>query len=320
MTEHDVRFGLLSTGNINRHLLSTRGEGKGYEIVAVASRDTSRAEEYAREKGIERAHGSYEELLADPDVDAVYISLPNSLHHEWTMRALHAGKHVLVEKSYTRRPHEVEEAFGAAERAGLVLMEGFMWRHNPQTGRFIELLPEIGELLTIRATFSFALTWAEDIRLVPELGGGSLLDVGCYCVSGVRLLAGGEPDRVHGEAVRRRGGVDEVFTAVLRFGDVTAEFTCGFRAEHMGLEAIGTLGTIFTADPWHARKPMLVVNGREEPMEPTSSYRLELENLCAAIRGEADPLLGRDDALGQARTLDALLRSAETHHAISLTP
>src|SRR6185436_14486688 len=115
-------------------------------------------EAYAQEWGIPRAHGSYEALLADPDVDAVYIALPNALHHEWTMRALAAGKHVLCEKPYSRRPEQVEEAFYAAEQAGLLLMEGYMWRHSPQTAKLVELLPEIGELQAIRATFAFRLT------------------------------------------------------------------------------------------------------------------------------------------------------------------
>jgi len=313
-----VRFGLLTTANINRPLLTTRDAAVGYEIVAVGSRDLARAEAYAQGHGIERAHGSYDELLSDPGLDAVYIALPNALHHEWTMRALHAGKHVLCEKPFSRRPHEVEEAFATAEREGLVLMEGFMWRHNPQTTRLQELLPQIGELVAIRATFAFVNDREEDVRLVSELGGGALLDLGCYCISGSRLLAGREPDRVYAEMVRGRGGVDEVVTALLRFGDLTAELSCSFRSEHQGLEAIGTEGSLYVPDPWHARAGVIVVDGREERVEPTSSYLLELENLSAAIRGEGEPLLGRADALGQARVLDAVFRSADTHRAIEL--
>jgi len=313
-----VRFGLLTTANINRKLLATRDAAEGYEIVAVGSRDLARAEAYAREHGIVRAHGSYDALLSDPGLDAVYVALPNALHHEWTMRALHAGKHVLCEKPFSRRPHEVEEAFAAAEREGLVLMEGFMWRHNPQTKRLLDLLPEIGELVAIRATFAFVNDRGEDVRLVSELGGGALLDLGCYCISGSRLLAGREPDRVYAEMVGGRGGVDEVATALLRFGDVTAELSCSFRSEHQGLEAIGTRGSLYVPDPWHARAGVILVDGREERVAPASSYLLELENLSAAIRGEGEPLLGRDDALGQARVLDAVFRSADTHRAIEL--
>jgi len=314
-----LRFGLLNTAHINRLLLATRDAAEGYEFVAVASRDAERARTYAREHEIERAHGSYEALLADADIDAVYIALPNALHHEWTMRALHAGKHVLCEKPYSRRPHEVEEAFATAERAGLVLMEAFMWRHNPQTTRLLELLPEIWELVVIRATFAYVNDSEDDIRLVAELGGGALLDLGCYCISGSRLLAGREPDRVYAELVRGRDGIDEVVTALLNFDNVTAEIACNFRSEHEGLEAIGTRGSLFVPDPWHARAGIVVLNGEEERVEPVSSYLLELENLSAAVRGDADPLLGRDDALGQARVLDAVFRSGDTRRVIELS-
>jgi predicted dehydrogenase len=194
-----VRWGLLSTARINRLVLAGARESDRVDVVAVASRDRARAEEYARENGIERAYESYEALLADPDVEAVYISLPNSLHVEWSIRALQAGKHVLCEKPLSRRRAEVEEAFDVAERAGLALMEAFMYRHNPQTARLKELVEQgaIGRLRLIRATFSFPLTDAENIRLDPALDGGGLMDVGCYCVSGSRLLAG-EPREVFG--------------------------------------------------------------------------------------------------------------------------
>ncbi len=312
-----MKLGLLTTANINRALLGVR-EGASWEIAAVGSRDRGRAEAYAREHGIGRAHGSYGELLGDPELDAVYIALPNALHHEWTMRALAAGKHVLCEKPYTRRPEQVDEAFDVAEAAGLVLMEAFMWRHNEQTGLVRELLPRIGELQTIRATFSFRLTREVDVRLDLELGGGSLLDVGCYCVSAARLLAGREPDRVYGEAVRGPTGVDRRFTGTLRFGDALTEFSCGFDADHRSLEAIGSEGTLVVPDPWFASDGLVLLNGEEHRVEPTSSYRLELDNLAAAIRGDAEPLLGRAESLGQARALDALLRSAETGAPVTI--
>jgi len=317
-----VRVGLLSTARINDLVLRGARASERVEVVAVASRDAGRAQAYAAERGIPRAHGSYEALLADAEVDAVYISLPNALHHEWTMRALEAGKHVLCEKPYSRRPAEVEEAFAAAERAGLVLSEAFMWRHNPQTARLLELLPSIGSLETVRATFSFVLLRHRDpgdVRLRPELDGGSLMDVGCYCVSGARLLAGDEPERVYGEQVVGPSGVDVRFSGLLRFpSGVVAEFTCAFTSEHMSLEAVGSDGSLSLADPWHAREPVIVHAGREIRLQPADSYRLELENLADAIAGEAPLLLGREDALGQARAIEALYRSAETGRAVAL--
>ena len=305
-----TRWGILSTAKINLAVLEGARAAAGVEFVAIASRDSARAEAYAHEHGLARAHGSYEALLADDGIDAVYIPLPNSLHHEWTLRALAAGKHVLCEKPYTRHGVEVEEAFDLAERNGLILSEAFMWRHNPQTARFIELLPEIGELQTIRATFSFRLGNETDVRMVPELDGGALMDVGCYCVSGARLL-GGEPERVHGEQVNGPTGVDVRFTATLRFpDDVVAEFTCAFTHEHHGLEVIGSEGTLFAGDPWHCKDGLILVNGRQERVPPANSYTLELENVSGAIRGEARLLLGREDALGQALTIEALYDSA----------
>ncbi len=305
-----TRWGILSTARINRLVLEGAREAAGVEVTAVASRDLDRAQTYAREHGIPRAHGSYDSLLADDHVDAVYISLPNSLHHPWTLRALSAGKHVVCEKPYSRRSADVVEAYDVAERVGLVVSEAFMWRHSPQTHRLLELLPEIGELQAVRATFAFPLSDAANVRMLPELDGGALMDVGCYCVNAARLLAG-EPERVYGEQIDGVTGVDVRFTGVLRFASgVVAEFVSGFTFTHQQLEVIGTRGTLSAADPWHARRPVLELNGAQIRVEQANSYRLQLENVSAAIRGEAPLLLGRADVLGQARTIEALYASA----------
>ena len=258
-------------------------------------------------------------MLEDDDVDAVYISLPNTMHREWSIRSLEAGKHVICEKPFSRHPDDVEQAFDAAERTGRLLTEAFMYRHNPQTKRAAELVREgaIGELRVIRSAFSYSLYDAENIRLRTDVDGGSLMDVGCYCISGSRLFAG-EPESVHGNAYIGPSGTDWVFAGSLRFaGDVVALFDCGTSLpERDELEAIGTEGSLFLDDPWHCQQPVIELrrdNGTERiELEPVDSYRLELENLADAIAGEAPLLLGRDDALGQARTIDALFRSAET--------
>ncbi len=310
-TSSRVRWGILGTGTINDRFLAHVREARNAEVVAVGSRTPERSLEFAARFGIERAHGSYEALLDDPDVEAVYICLPNSLHHEWTMKAIAAGKHVLCEKPYTRRPSEVTEAFDAADAAGLRLMEGFMWRHTPQVRRFLELLPEIGDLRAIRATFSFDLDRPIDVRLRADLDGGSLMDVGCYCVSSARLLAGAEPVRVHGEQVVGPSGVDLEVVGMLRFpGDVLATFVSGFTIRHESLEAIGRRGSLRMPDPFIGRKPVIWLDDREIAVEAKDPYLLEVENLGAAIRGEEEPLLGRADALGQARAIQALYASA----------
>jgi D-xylose 1-dehydrogenase (NADP+, D-xylono-1,5-lactone-forming) len=323
-----VSFGFLSTARINDHLLAAARASDLVDVLAVASRDQARAEAYAREHSIERAYGGYDALLADPDVEAVYISLPNSLHVDWSIRALEAGKHVLCEKPLTRRPEDAERAFDAAERAGRVLMEAFMYRHHPQTRRIKQLVDEgaIGELRAMRAAFSFDLLAdrdEEDVRLNADLDGGSLMDVGCYCVSGARLLAG-EPERVSGEAVPAPSGVDMSFYGTLRFpGDVVAQFHSSlalpFKQE---LEVLGTEGSLLVEAPWRVDLggDVFLRRASDEErieVEEADAYRLELENLAAAIRGDAQPLLGRDDAVGQAAAIAALYRSAEAGDAVA---
>jgi predicted dehydrogenase len=311
-----VRWGILSTAHINRLVIPGAQASPAIDLVAVASRARARAEAYAAEWGIPRAHGSYEELLADPELEAVYVSLPNALHCEWSIRALEAGKHVLCEKPLSRDPAEVEDAFDAAERAGRFLMEAFMWRHTPQTARLRELVADgaIGELRLVRSAFSYSLYDEANIRLRTDVDGGALMDVGCYCVSGSRLLAG-EPELAFGRALVGPTGTDTVFTGTLVAGDVVCQFDCGTALpERDELEAVGTEGSLFLDDPWHGRTPVIELrrDGGVERIEPAFAdpYRLELENLSAAIRGGEEPLLGRADALGQARALAALTRSA----------
>jgi len=176
-----VRWAILSTAHINRLVIPGAHASPKVDLAAVASRDKARAEAYAREWEIPKAYGSYEELLADPEIEAIYISLPNTLHYEWSVKALEAGKHVLCEKPFSRVPAEVEAAFDVAEREGRFLSEAFMYRHNPQSARLAELVAGgvIGELRLIRSSFSYSLYDASNIRLRPELDGGALMDVGC---------------------------------------------------------------------------------------------------------------------------------------------
>ena len=322
-----VRWAILSTARINDKLLAGAREADGVEVVAVGSRDRARGEEFADRHGIGRVHGSYEELLADGDVEAVYIPLPNSMHVPWSVKALEAGKHVLCEKPLTRRPAEVEQAFDAADRAGRLLMEAFMWRYHPQTEAIARLAREIAPLRVVRTAFGFTIG-ADDpgnVRLQDDLDGGSLMDVGCYCVNGLRLLCG-EPERVSGEAVAGGNGVDVRFAGALRFpGDVLGTFDCGFDVPGRGsIEVVGAGGTLVAEDPWHGRAPRLTFARPEEapqevPVEAANPYRLELEDVSAAIRGGGDPRLGRADALGQARAIEALYQSVDSGRAVSLS-
>jgi xylose dehydrogenase (NAD/NADP) len=315
-----VNWGLLSTAAINDAILAGAAESSAVEVVAVASRDEDRARVYAREHGLARSYGSYEGLLEDPEIDAVYVSLPNRLHVEWTLRALDAGKHVLVEKPFSRHPEQVEEAFDRAEAAGLVLSEGFMWRHHPQTRRLTELIGSgaVGRVRVVRAAFGFDLAASRgpaDTRFDPGLDGGALMDVGCYCISALRLV-GGEPERARGEQALGSTGVDVVFTGALEFpNEVLAHFDCGFVfPRRAALEVVGDEATLLVPDPFTTGTPGIELQrpgAKPEPIpiDPANAYRLELENVSAAIRGEAELMLGRDDALGQARTIEALYAS-----------
>ncbi len=313
-----LRWGLLSTARINDAFLAGVAQSPSADVVAVASRDVVRARSHAQAHGIASAHGSYEALFADPAVDAVYVSLPNGMHLDWTERALRAGKHVLCEKPLGRDPDAVAAVFDLAEQQGLALREAFMYRHHPQTLRLAELVAEgaIGTLRSIRSSFSFVLSDPDDVRLSADLEGGALLDLGCYCVSASRLLAG-EPESVAGVSVAGGRGVDVSFAGAMRFpGEIIAAFDASFRtADGSWLEVAGEAGALRVEDPWHIHTPGILHRDArgERPIEiaPANSYRLEAEDLAAVIGGGGGGGgLGREDAIGQARALGMLHRAA----------
>jgi predicted dehydrogenase len=314
-----VQWGVLSTAHINAKFLAGVAQSNECDVLAVASRDAERAATYARANGIERSYGGYDQLLDDPDVEVVYISLPNSMHVEWTERALRKGKHVLCEKPLSRRVADVEAAFDVSESVDRLLMEAFMWRHNPQTERLVELVHAgaIGRPMLVRAAFSFAIGAgdAANVRLRADLEGGALMDVGCYCVSAARLLAG-EPEAVSGHQAIGGDGVDVAFAGSMRFGSgLLAHFDAGLAlAGRDELEVVGDQASLFLDDPWHCRETVIELrrDGAVEriAIEVADSYRLEAENLSAAVRGRAQPRLGRADAVGQARVIEALYAEA----------
>jgi predicted dehydrogenase len=321
-----MNLGLLSTARINDFILSAAASSERVDVVAVGSRAGALAQAYASEHGIPKAHGSYEALLDDRNVDAVYISLPNSLHHEWSMRALEAGKHVLCEKPYSRHPEHVEEAFDRAKSARRVLMEAFMYRHHPQTAKVKELVKQgaVGQVRLVRSAFRFVLQGMDDIRASRDLEGGSLMDVGCYCVSGSRFIAG-EPERVTGEQVLGPTGVDLAFHGTMRFrDDVVAQFDCSFALpRYQRLDVVGDEAWLLVDAPWRTdwEGELLLRHGehmKRIEVSQADAYQLELENFADAIEGNAKPLLDREDALGQARVIDALYRSAEQDATIEL--
>jgi xylose dehydrogenase (NAD/NADP) len=264
----------------------------------------------------------------------VYVPLPNALHVEWAAKALSAGKHVLCEKPLSRWPADVAAAFDAAERAGRVLSEAFMYRYHPQTALARRLVEEgaIGELAYLKATLSITMERG-DIRGSRELDGGSLMDLGCYCVSAARLFAG-EPERVYAEELRAGEGVDMQFASTMRMPrDVIAQFDVGFalpRRER--LELVGSEGEIFLRDPWLCRAQSIELHrgGQVEsvPVDPEDRfglqhddldvYALELDTVSDAIASGRELPFGRADAIGQARVLEALFESAERKMPVEL--
>lgn len=316
-----LRWGLLGTARINRALTPPLKNSARNQLTAVASRDQARAEAYAREWQIPRAHGSYEALLADPEVDVIYLSLPNSLHTPWAVQALRAGKHVLCEKPMALSLAEMDTLQSAARQSGRILAEAFMYRHHPQTLRVRELVADgaIGELRLIQGSFSFSLAQAGDVRLNAGLGGGSIWDVGCYPVSYARWVAGQEPVEVFGQQVAGRGGVDEVFLGQLRFpGQVRAQFDSGFCVPFRArMEIVGSSGVIELANPFKPTPDQTFSLRRGDSVEtitlpPAGLYEGEVEDLADAVLLGRPQRVSLEDSRGNAAALCALVESART--------
>jgi D-xylose 1-dehydrogenase (NADP+, D-xylono-1,5-lactone-forming) len=321
-----IRWGLLSPARIGEVVLAgAAARARSGRFVAVASRDGARAEAFAARHGL-APFGSYAALIDSEDVDAIYVALPNRLHMEWATRALEAGKHVLCEKPLSPRPDEVAAAFDAAERHGRVLAEAFMYRYHPSTRLAQRLVDDgaIGALRAVKGTLSYT-QHGDDPRLHRELDGGSLLDLGCYCVSATRLFAG-EPDRVYAEQLTAGHDVDVQMAGTLRCGDVLAQFDCGFNLPRRdALELVGSDATLRLPDPWLCRQPVIAVGGEDVPVGDLAfgdadGYGYEIETISRALLAGAPLPFGRADAVAQARALEALLRSAETAAPVELVP
>jgi len=321
-----LRWGLLGTARINRMVIPPLRVSAGSRLLAVASRDGARAAAYAREWGIGRAHGSYQALLADPEIDAVYIPLPNHLHAEWTIRAARAGKHVLCEKPMALTLAEMDAMEAAARESGVVLAEAFMYRHHPQTLKVKELVDAgaVGSVRFVRGTFSFHLDRPDDARLRPEWGGGCLWDVGCYPLSFARFVLGMEPVEVTGSQVLGPSGIDETFVGQLVFPDgVLAQIDAGFReAYRTHFEIAGTEGGIVVRQPWRPEGlPILLTRGGETEeisVGGEDRYLLEIEDLADCVRAGRAPRVSLAESRGNVATIVALLQSAREGRVVRL--
>jgi predicted dehydrogenase len=320
----ELRWGFLGASRIGRRALAPAiRTARGHRLQAVAARDIARARDYAAEFGFPTAHGDYAALLADPDVDAVYIALPNDAHVDWSVRALQAGKHVLCEKPVALSSKELQRLRDAESATGLRAMEAFCHVHHPRIARVRSILAtgEIGRLVALQVSFGNTLQGADDFRWVAAHGGGALYDLGCYCVSAMRVLTGTEPVSVAGvQAVQ--GDVDATFTGQLDFGGgLAGQFTCSFisgRTQH--LLAIGTGGTLQLDWPisTKGRDTHLWVNDRAEEFPATDPYVPMVEQFGDAVAGRGELEYGLGWSMRQARVLDALFASARGGGVVSL--
>ena len=316
-----IRWGILSTANIGRKAVTPAIQAsRNGDVVAVASRDVAKAEAYANDFGISSYYGDYEALLADPDIDAVYNPLPNSLHKPWTIKALEAGKHVLCEKPLGLSAQECLDMHEVARENKRILMEAFMYRFHPRTERVIELLQShaLGTLKLIRAGFTFTVSNPDNIRLEPDLGGGSLMDVGCYCVNVGRTLLGREPTHAQAFAVWSDKGIDKVMVGVLRFdGDVFVQFHCALdTARQEFVEVVGEKGHLRLESAFLPGKEDAAVrlfmrgSEQEETIPGTDEYQAMVEHFSDCVLQGAQPRYSALEAAANLAAIEALYASA----------
>ena len=327
-----LRIGVLGTARIARKFIAGVRPSNRVLVTSVASRDAARAAQFAMEMNIGRRFESYESLIRDPDIDAVYNPLPNSMHAEWSIRAIKAGKHVLCEKPLSGSEHEARTMFEAAQHFGVHLVEGFPYRAQPQTLKLQEIVQSgrIGKVRQIQATFAFTLVDREDIRLRPDLAGGALMDLGTYPVNLVRLVAGSRPARVR--AVARWNGhedraVDRTLVALLEFEDgPLAQVMCSFdAAQHREALIVGSNGTIHTTYQNHTSPEIpgdltvregLDASGRGITINTpsTNGFLAEAESFAAMVGGGMEQWTGStvQESIDNAAILEALQQSARS--------
>ena len=327
MTNKILNWGLLSTARINRALIPPLHVSKRNHLLAVGSRSQESADAYAKDRKIERAYGSYDALLADPDIHVVYNSLPNHLHAEWTIKAVEAGKHVLCEKPLALSVDEVDAIKAAAHKHGRVVAEAFMYRHHPQTLKVQEMVKSgsLGTLKLIRGSFSFVLSREGDVRLNPEWGGGSIWDVGCYPISYTRTVVGENPLEVFGWQVTGPTGIDETFVGQMRFkGDVHAQFDSSFTIPfHAFMEIVGSDATLSIPVPFKPgiNEQIFITRGDKTErirIKGQELYLGEVEDMADAILLGRDSLVSLDDSRANVNVISAFLESARIGEPISL--
>ena len=331
-----IRWGLLSTANINRRVIPAIRQSARGELVAVASRSPESAAAYAQEWEIPQAFGSYQEMLDSGAVDAVYISLPNHLHAEWSIKAMQAGVHVLCEKPFALSLLEVDDMIAASQATGMVLAEAFMYRHHPQTKIVGEIVRsgKLGEITVVRGVFNFSMDPAEraahhlNVRLVPDWGGGCLWDVGVYPLSYAQYIFGGPPEWVSGSQWLGEFGIDETFCGQMGYpGGGLAQISSAFRSPfHTHMEIIGTEGRLESTRPFTGvedeaqRLTFFDASGKAEeiPVPEEYLYLGEIEDMHNAILDGAPGYLTLEETRNHVKTVLALYESANTGKVVKL--
>lgn len=310
-----VTWGVLGCANFARtRAIPAMLKTPSVELVGVASRSAEKAEAFRSEFGVARAYGSYEEMLDDPGIAAVYIPLPNGLHAEWTIKATERGKHVLCEKPLTADAAEAERVAEAVRRAGVKMMEAFMWRLHPQHERARQAIEDgaIGVVRLVRGAFTFAIQRKPNVRLDAELAGGSVMDVGCYPISGARFYFHDEPTTAYARgAIDPEYGVDMSMAGVLTFPNGLAVVDCGFHVPFRSdLEVVGEKGSITFPKAWLPdEEATVVINGETEKLPPANQYVNEFEHFSQCVLNGTPPRYGPEDAVKQMRVVDAVRRS-----------
>jgi xylose dehydrogenase (NAD/NADP) len=317
MTGDIVRWGVLGTARVNQLVLPAIQASPRSRLLALASRDAGRAADHAARWGMARAYPAYAALLVDHEIDAVYIALPNSLHAEWTLRAIRAGKHVLCEKPLALTARDVDTIAAAAAATGVVVAEAVMYRYHPQTLRVQELLASgaIGPVRLMLSWFTVQVADEGEARMLPELGGGCLWNLGVYPISYLRLVAGAEPIECRGMEQRGATGVDEDYVGQLRFpGDIYGQFHASFRMpRRMHLEIVGRDGVMTVAQPFKpgVEERILIRRGNDvETVTVTGAelYRPEIEDFVDAVTLGRPSRVSLADTRGTVATIEALLR------------
>ena len=326
-----VRWGLLSTANINRRLIPAIRESARGELVAVASRSQTSADAYAQQWEIPQTFSSYEAMLNSDAIDTVYISLPNHLHAEWTIYALQHGKHVLCEKPFALTVAEVDGMVSAAKSTGMHLAEAFMYRHHPQTKVVGEWIRNgrLGDITLMRGVFNFKMSTTDNVRLVAEYGGGSMWDVGVYPMSMAQFVMGEPPESVRAEQWIGASGVDELFTGQLNFSNGRmAQITSGFRTPfYTHVDILGTEGRLVMNRPFTAvdtpESKLMFYPAEGEPevvaVPEKSLYLGEVEDMNAAILDGSPNYLTLEESRNHVRTTLALYESAKNGRLVNLS-